>query len=120
MSSTIQDVGTKVPQAKSAAKLMLFNPRNTTAITGIRVFDVGQGDCIGLLDQNGHVFCYVDYGGLLDHPDALNPTNTPLRQPTQYAGGTVSIVLTHWDKDHYYSAYRKNTAAQSCEWLAPR
>jgi hypothetical protein len=32
----------------------------------------------------------------------------------------VSIVLTHWDKDHYYSAYKKNPAAQNCDWLVPR
>jgi hypothetical protein len=119
MSITRQDVGAKIGQG-SAAKLTLVRPSVTTAINGIRVFDVGQGDCIGIQDQIGEVFCYIDYGGVIDHPDNANPANTPARLPVQYAGGNVSIVLTHWDKDHYYSAYKKNTAAQNCEWLTPR
>jgi hypothetical protein len=120
MNTTRQDVGTQIGQTPSAATLTLVKPSVTTAIDGIRVFDVGQGDCIGIRDQKGDVFCYVDYGGVIDHPDKTNPGNTPTRLPVRYAGGYVSIVLTHWDKDHYYSAYNKNTDAQNCEWLTPR
>jgi len=119
MNTTEQDVGTQIGQARSST-LVLVNAHLTTAINGIRVFDVGQGDCIGIRDQIDEVFCYVDYGGVIDHPDKTNPANTPTRLPIQYAGVRVSIILTHWDKDHYYSAYKKNPAAQKCEWLTPR
>ena len=115
-----QDVGTVVAAAPSSSALNLVNTSNTTSIEGFRVFDIGQGDCIGLLDQHKRVFCYVDYGGVLDHPDANNPGNTQSWLTISYVGGNVSFILTHWDWDHYDSAYSKNTAAQSCEWVAPR
>jgi len=28
--------------------------------------------------------------------------------------------LTHWDKDHYWSAKKRNPSAKECEWLVPR
>lgn len=104
----------------AAASSALSLDPNATSIPGIRVFDVGQGDCIGLLDQNNAVICYIDYGGLGDHPDAFNTNNTKLRLAVAPSGARVPIVLTHWDKDHYYSAVNKNTEAQECDWLVPR
>lgn len=118
MTTPPEDVGTEISDAASTSTITLIDPAKTTAVTGIRVFDVGQGDCIGLLDQAGDIFCYVDYGGVIDHPDTSG--TTPTKMPVVYGGGHVSIVLTHWDKDHYYSAYKKNPAAQNCEWLVPR
>ena len=91
-----------------------------TAITGIRVYDVGQGDCIGLLDQNGEVCLYVDYGGYLDHPDSTRPAGAAPRMPTQTKRGRIGILVTHWDQDHVYSAHRYNTDAQDGPWLVPR
>jgi hypothetical protein len=120
MPSKLEDIGKTIAEATSTASVTLLDPAQTTALRGIRVFDVGQGDCIGLLDQADKVFCYVDYGGLANHPDDGNPANTAKRLPVKTSHGLVSIVLTHWDKDHYYSAVKKNTAAQSCEWVAPR
>lgn len=122
MAATHKDVAVSIGAVANVSKLNLFNPQFVTGIGGIRVFDVGQGDCIGLLDQSNNVFCYVDYGGLNDHPDAnaINPAATASRLPVNLYGSFVSIVLTHWDKDHYYSAVKKNPAAQACEWLVPR
>lgn len=62
----------------------------------------------------------MDYGGFNDHPDTKNPAATAFRLPENVNGRLVSIILTHWDKDHYYSAVKKNVAAQACEWLVPR
>lgn len=120
MSNVEQDTGGTVTMVANTAALGLVDATRTTDLNGIRVFDVGQGDCIGLLDQLSDVFCYVDYGGLAGHPDQLSPANTAKRLPVHVNGHDVPIVLTHWDKDHYYSAVKKNTAAQSCEWLVPR
>jgi hypothetical protein len=121
MANALDDIGTSVTGTASG-KLTLSDPAKTTALAGMRVFDIGQGDCIGLLDQNNEVFCYVDYGGLGDHPDrgstATNPAST--RMPVQYGAALTTIVLTHWDKDHYYSAKKYNTDAQKCQWLVPR
>jgi len=118
--SNQKDVGRKVSEAASSSSFVPLHA-GVTALTGVRVFDVGQGDCIGLLDQDRDVCCYVDYGGALDHPDKGNPSNTPRRLPTVDANGNdIPIILTHWDKDHFYSAYKGNPQAQRCEWIAPR
>lgn len=101
--SKVDDVSKSVTAVTSS--LTLVNSTLTTDVNGIRVFDVGQGDCIGLLDQSNEIFCYVDYGGLNDHPDATNPTNTGKRLPETVNGRLVPIVLTHWDKDHYMSVH---------------
>jgi hypothetical protein len=114
------DVGEEVREAADASKLRLFDPDRTTAITGVRIFDVGQGDCIGLLDQDGELCAYVDYGGYLDHPDRADPAGTKIKIPVRVGGQQVAIILTHWDQDHLYSAHKYNVDAQECEWLTPR
>ena len=120
MPKTAHDISETTAEAAQTRSLALHDPQQTLSITGIRVFDVGQGDCVGLLNQSSAVFCYVDYGGLANHPDASNPSHTAKRLPVQIGTRPVAIVLTHWDKDHYYSAVKKNTAAQACDWVIPR
>jgi hypothetical protein len=120
MGTRKKDIGRAVKATADPSQLELFDTDSVTAATGIRVFDVGQGDCIGLTDQEGQVFCYIDYGGLADHPDTDHPENTAQRLTVSYRDGLASIILTHWDKDHYWSAVKKNPQAQACEWLVPR
>ncbi len=119
MRSPRTDAGTAVSEAPSTASINLHNPGVTTSITGFRAFDVGQGDCFGLLDQNREVFCYVDYGGLAKHA-YRNPPAMDKIAPVDRNGWKTPVILTHWDKDHYYSADVKNPKAQACPWLVPR
>jgi hypothetical protein len=114
-----KDIGKKIAYANSSASLAPFDSR-VTSISGIRIFDVGQGDCIGLLDQKRNVFCYVDYGGFIDHPDLANPGNTKTRLSVAFGKSNVTILLTHWDKDHFYSGYQMNPGADACKWIVPR
>lgn len=118
MSDARNDVGQTIAAA-DAGKFLLFDPQRVSALNGIRVFDVGQGDCIGLRDQDDRVFCYVDYGGLCDHPDKADPAYTSQRLPIGGADDCATVVLTHWDKDHFWSA-TKNPAACDVPWLVPR
>lgn len=120
MANDHEDIGRTTTATADVSQLELFDDVNVTRLNGVRVFDVGQGDCMGLRDQKDNVFCYIDYGGLNDHPDKSNPSVTASRLPVQLNGKYVSIVLTHWDKDHYWSANKKNGDAQNCEWLVPR
>lgn len=120
MTTKLQDVGATVTATIDLQTFELFEASTVNAVAGARVFDVGQGDCIGIRDQTDQVFCYVDYGGLADHPDAANPSNTATRMPVLHNFRHASIVLTHWDKDHYWSAKKKNVAAQQCPWIVPR
>ncbi|HTV87149.1 MAG TPA: hypothetical protein VME63_17250 [Dyella sp.] len=113
------DVATIIPTTANTATLKLIDA-SVTGINGVRVFDVGQGDCVGLRDQNDDVFCYVDYGGNEYHPDNGTPSRTATRLPVKPGASYLPIILTHWDKDHYWSANKKNPSAQQCEWLVPR
>jgi len=114
-----KDIGSVVPDEAGLDSYVLFGGIQVQGLSGVRVFDVGQGDCIGLLDDDGKVALYVDYGGVIDHPDKGNPANTGARLPVQRGNAYLTIVLTHWDKDHYWSA-KKNTDAEDCQWLVPR
>jgi hypothetical protein len=120
MRSQPEDIGEVVAAFESVDPVQLFDPNAVTSITGVRVFDVGQGDCIGLLDQDRKVFCYFDYGGLADHPERNSPGHMQVHASTQHDGRDLSIVLSHWDKDHYWSAEKKNPSARAGNWLVPR
>jgi hypothetical protein len=79
------------------------------------VYDVGQGNCIGLCDSSGSVSTYFDFGGGVTQnrktfPSALQSfcfTNNP------------PIILSHWDHDHWSSAYLDHRSF-SMVWILPR
>ena len=82
---------------------------------GVAVYDVGQGNCQALLDEHLHIpLLYVDFGG-----GVLFNSNT---FPKSLRGFCFTerppIVLSHWDWDHWSSAYRYPIAL-SQEWIAP-
>ena len=123
MPSKQTDVAVAVKSTVSVSGLNIHDPADTKEIHGIRVVDVGQGDCIGIVNQNDEVFCYVDFGGLADHPEKGINHGDPSqhRMPAQLKNGKhVVIILTHWDKDHFWSAKDKNSDAQNCNWIVPR
>ena len=87
------------------------------SLSGVRVYDVGQGDSIAILDGDGNPVFQVDYGGRQGHPfGALKPLELDIRMPV--AAGSM-LMMTHWDEDHWSSA-PKGTAAQKAKWLVPR
>jgi hypothetical protein len=115
------DVLRKLANKTSSSGLSrIFDSNVTKAINGVRIVDVGQGDCIGILDQQDEVCAYVDFGGYLDHPDKKHPAQNKVRMPVHAGARRVPIIVTHWDQDHIYSAHAYNTDAQKCDWLVPR
>jgi hypothetical protein len=86
-----------------------------TQIEWAVVYDIGQGNAIGLCNEKGSVEAYSDLGGgVLGHagtfPTALKNfcfTKTP------------PIILSHWDFDHWSSANRDPQSLQ-LTWIAPR
>lgn len=85
------------------------------ANSGVALFDVGQGACQAVMDGARRPSLYVDFGG-----GVLGNAKT---FPTDYIGFCFSnrpaVVLSHWDWDHWSSAYRFPAALQST-WIAPR
>jgi hypothetical protein len=90
------------------------------SLAGFQVFDVGQGYCIGLVGDDGTLVVYVDYGGLVDHPDRGNPGHTTRRLAVFNGEAPIPVILTHWDKDHWWSAQHKNPQARDVPWIVPR
>ncbi|MEY9120624.1 hypothetical protein [Bradyrhizobium yuanmingense] len=86
----------------------------TNAIGALTVFDVGQGEAIGLTG-GGHVSCYFDFGGGV----ASNRKTFPTRLKQFCLCNRPPIILSHWDHDHWSSAGR-DTRAYARTWIVPR
>ena len=101
---------------KDAVALLRPNPAaKVRRISGVRVYDVGQGDAICVLDQNGNPFLQIDYGGVQGSPFSA-PGDAEACMPLS---GMPLLLLSHWDKDHWWTA-KKNAASETIDWLAPR
>ena len=94
-------------------------------IRGVQSVHVGQGDCIAVTAENdtGERFpvVYLDFGGgcgkcAKTHPD--HPGFRTITSRFEFAG-RPKVLLTHWDKDHYFSATKASEATR-LEWLVPR
>ncbi len=86
-------------------------------ISGARIYDVGQGDAIAILNEAGGTILQLDYGGRQDNPfegkshvevDQMLPVSTD-----------ALVMMTHWDEDHWSTA-PKGDAAKAANWLVPR
>lgn len=88
--------------------------RGATTLKGVRVYDVGQGDGLAVLDQDGKPCLLLDYGGLQGRP--FDSSDVDRVMPVQKDG---LLMLTHWDLDHWCSA-SLGTAARTARWLVPR
>ncbi|WP_294235175.1 hypothetical protein [uncultured Sphingomonas sp.] len=87
------------------------------ALSGVRVYDVGQGDAIAVLDQGGVPVLQIDYGGRQGSPfRKKKPSDVDVSMPV---ASDTCVMLTHWDEDHWSSA-PKGDAARKAEWLVPR
>lgn len=119
--ATKQILDTNAGISIDPANFDLFPNFQVPAIAGVRVHYIGQGDAISLIDDSRQPILYLDYGGFGDHPDKPdNFPNTASRLPVRRSDGKlVTIVLTHWDKDHYYSA-TKVPESEECRWVTPR
>lgn len=89
-------------------------PDGSDRIDWIAVYDVGQGAANALLDENGFPCMYVDLGGgVLGHY-----TSFPQDFKKLCLTRNPSIVLSHWDWDHWSSAGRF-PATQTMTWIVP-
>jgi hypothetical protein len=79
------------------------------------VYDVGQGNAIGLCNSRGSVEAYFDLGGGVTR----NAFTFPVRLKRFCFTNKPPIILSHWDFDHWSSANRF-TASLRSTWIAPR
>lgn len=84
------------------------------AVDFVNVLDVGQGNACALWGQNGGALLYFDLGG-----GVLGNIRTfPKNLDDMCFSEWPTIVLSHWDWDHWSSALRF-PHAMDMDWLAP-
>ncbi|MEG3146694.1 hypothetical protein U1839_18740 [Sphingomonas sp. RT2P30] len=102
------------PYVSTQAEIEAVLPSKSQRIEWVAVYDVGQGSASALLDEYGAPSMYADLGGgVVGHLTTFPADFKRLcltRSPT--------IVLSHWDWDHWSSAARF-PAAQTMTWIAP-
>lgn len=86
-----------------------------TKIQWAVVYDVGQGNAIGLCGNGGTVQAYFDLGGGCCSNAKTFPSTLTQFCFTQ----SPPIILSHWDEDHWSSANR-DLRALTRDWIVPR
>ncbi len=86
-----------------------------TGVDWAVVYDVGQGNAIGLCEPGGSVGAYFDFGGGVNANAGTFPAGLTHFCFTQQP----PIILSHWDFDHWSSANRDRRALHMT-WIAPR
>ncbi len=95
-----------------------FNPlAEVESLNGVRVYDVGQGDSIAILDNRDRPVLQIDYGGRQDSP--FRDQSSEYIDKCMPAGDCRLVMVTHWDEDHWCSAARA-AAVRGATWLVPR
>lgn len=75
--------------------------------SGVGIMDIGIGNCNMLVNQAGDVIAYYDLGYPLWFFLSTLPANMRFGNPAytgpvlQNANGTLQVVLSHWDWDHW-------------------
>lgn len=92
-------------------------------IRSIGVFDIGQGNCNLLLDNNLEPLVYYDIGYPLwfflnSVPPNMRVGNPAFQGPIlQNTTGTLEVILSHWDYDHWrMGGY---AAMNNMNWIVP-
>lgn len=111
----------------------------THAIRGVKVLDFGQGDCNAVLDDQGKAVVLFDLGGGKHTGSRTHPWHAawnahPCKDKVLDASLKPTVVLSHWDGDHYSTAWYITNAAKlttktvpaaapvvnDLPWLVPR
>lgn len=82
-------------------------------LSHVNVYNVGQGNCIGLVDSENLPLLYFDVGGGFGANADTYPMNFKLCTTLQ-----PPVILSHWDQDHIQSAVFDTTLLNS-KWLVP-
>jgi hypothetical protein len=91
----------------------VFNERLIPAV--LKCFNVGQGNCVSLLNNSGEPLLYFDFGGGFGRNKHTYPNDIyfcfSFLKPT--------VVLSHWDTDHWESVNYFEEAL-NMKWIVPK
>jgi len=89
--------------------------RRLSNLSHVNVYNVGQGNCVGLVTSENQPLLYFDVGGgykrnAHTYPAVFKLCNT--RNPP--------VILSHWDQDHYQTAVLDTEEEIfNSKWLVP-
>ena len=82
-------------------------------LSHVNVYNVGQGNCIGLVSANNEPLLYFDVGGGINANTDTYPSDFKL-----CSRHTPPVILSHWDMDHLQTAVYDSSILES-KWLVP-
>lgn len=74
----------------------------------VAVYDVGQGNCNAIVDQNSYPRIFFDYGWAPNFHAKSRPS-LPLQLHCLDFCVTAPVVLSHWDMDHWSYAIKSSS-----------
>ncbi len=91
-----------------------LNNINLNRFSHVNVYNVGQGNCIGLVDINNKPLLYNDVGGGSGANQSTYPKLFKL-----CTEDNPPVILSHWDLDHIITAAFNDEILNS-KWLVPK
>lgn len=117
-----------------SSKVVSTMAKPDTEVKGVRAIDFGQGDCNAIIATDGDgdekPIVFFDIGGgsgQCSHTHRHHPSygktgekgwaRIPPRLDTTH---NPAVIISHWDKDHYYSATKAVDKVKDLAWIGPR
>lgn len=115
MSPTRKPIGVRTLTAT------LTNPLEAVAsLTGVCIHNVGQGDAISIVDESFSRVFHIDYGGKQSSPFKPKTNRVALIDSSMPVDPGRTLMLSHWDEDHWCSARMGAKVLSDAHWLVPR
>jgi hypothetical protein len=99
--------------AVNTAGLVCATCNSPSAPPRVAVFDVGQGNCNAIIDADGRIQAYYDFGYSTEGDKFPTPPLLPC-----FCDRPL-IILSHWDQDHINLSKHVPECLTS-EWLVPQ
>ncbi len=111
----------KERKAIGALDAVLNNPlEDVQSLEGVRVHHVGQGDASSVLGAGKQPVFHIDYGGRQSNPFKPKSQSVASIDSNLHVSPGRTLMLSHWDEDHWYSAQVGTKVLANAYWLTPR
>lgn len=105
---------TTIEESSEKDILDFLNNLSLSKYNHIMVYNVGQGNCNGFVDENNIPLMYFDVGGGFGANKVTYPNNFQLCHSYN-----PNVILSHWDQDHFQTAIFDNQLLNT-KWLVPK
>lgn len=118
----------------SSAEVLTTMAKAGSEVKGVKAIDFGQGDCNAIVakdgDGNDKPILFFDLGGGCGQCSRTHRHHPTHGKAGEKGWGNIApkidtthkptVILSHWDKDHYFSATKAEAKVKGLNWLVPR